>query len=401
MSFENPTPIRIGTNGTFNGRRYRVAGRVVMGVEVDGENYFWNEFYLVCPEGREATLVYEEGESGGEWRIFTLFDPGVTLSAAEAAVKRVGDRLNLDGHDMRVTLVDESRVYHIEGEAPEGVELGDVAHYFNAESGNRMVVVSWTGEEVEFYRGVDVSAGLVAGAFGLRADLLTNLGRSSQAANVFDSSGFSDSAGAANLVVRIAVGLVAVAIGFAAYSSCSPKFRRPTLARIAAPAAPIALGGEGRWEARTWQVQGHGVVDVREVGQRFDRHEYHLVNDQEHRALLICGLKPGDKEWFFCTPLEPTSAPTMQQAAALRVGDSVNIDGTVAAVTGLFQAVAGSVEARNLPGLRTGVVSFGFVARANATLIFAQWNAEGILFYRGKPVAPKEITSALGSKSKS
>lgn len=397
MSFENPTPIRIGMNGTFNGRRYRVAGRVVMGVEVDGENYFWNEFHLVCPEGREATLVYEEGESGGEWRIFTLFDPGLTLTAAEAAAKRVGDRLNLDGHDMRVTLVDESRVYHIEGEAPEGVELGDVAHYFNAETGNRMVVVSWTGEEVEFYRGVDVSPGLVAGAFGLRAAALSSLG---QAASLLTTSSFDGSTAVPNLVVKILVGFLAVVIGVVSYSSCSPRLRRPTLTRIAAPRAPLTLGAEGRWETRTWQVQGHIVADVREVGQRFDRHEYLLVNDQEHRARLICGLKPGDKEWFFFTPIEPTSALTPQQAAALRGGDTVNVDGNVATVTGIFQSVTGSIEARNLPGLRIGVVSFGFVARANATLLCAQWNAEGIEFYRGKPVMPKDVTSVFSSKTK-
>ena len=75
------------------------------------------------------------------------------MTAADAATKQAGDPLNLDGTAVRVTLVDESRVCDIEGEAPEGVEVGDVARYFNAESGNTMQVVSWTGEEVEYFRG--------------------------------------------------------------------------------------------------------------------------------------------------------------------------------------------------------------------------------------------------------
>ncbi|MEI9864534.1 MAG: hypothetical protein WDN00_08275 [Limisphaerales bacterium] len=33
----------------------------------------------------------------------------------------------------------------IEGRAPDGVEVGDVANYFNAEAGDMMQVVSWTG----------------------------------------------------------------------------------------------------------------------------------------------------------------------------------------------------------------------------------------------------------------
>ena len=107
--------------------------------------------------------------------MFTLFEPEFVMTAEDAATKRVGDELNLDGHDVRVTLVDETRVYHIEGEAPEGVELGDVAHYFNAESGSRMVVASWTGDEVEYYRGVTVSADRIASAFHLRTGSLDRL----------------------------------------------------------------------------------------------------------------------------------------------------------------------------------------------------------------------------------
>ena len=43
MSFANPTPIKVGMSGTFNGRQYRVAGRVVIGMDEGGEQYFWNE----------------------------------------------------------------------------------------------------------------------------------------------------------------------------------------------------------------------------------------------------------------------------------------------------------------------------------------------------------------------
>ena len=65
MSFANPTPIQIGARGTFNGGRYRVAGRVVLGCDVDGQRYYWNEFHLVrVRPGDEATLVHEEGEHG-------------------------------------------------------------------------------------------------------------------------------------------------------------------------------------------------------------------------------------------------------------------------------------------------------------------------------------------------
>ena len=161
MSKSNPTPIRVGTYGTFNGVRYLVAGRLVMGMELDGERYFWNEFNLVSDNGDTATLVHEEGEHGTEWKMFVLFELEFPMSASDAAAKRVGDRINLEGTHVRISLVDESRVYHIEGDAPEGVELGDVAKYFNAQFGRDMIVVSWTDDEVEYYRGKDLDPRLV------------------------------------------------------------------------------------------------------------------------------------------------------------------------------------------------------------------------------------------------
>src|SRR5262245_46398834 len=130
MRFDNPTPIRIGMVGEFFRKRYRVAGRVVLGMEELGRTFFWNEFNLVNTEGEALDLVFEITEEGAEWRLLTLFDPEPPLAAAVAATKRVGDHINLGGTNVVVTAVSESRIYHIEGVAAEGEDLGDVAKYF-------------------------------------------------------------------------------------------------------------------------------------------------------------------------------------------------------------------------------------------------------------------------------
>ncbi|HEY5481022.1 MAG TPA: DUF4178 domain-containing protein, partial [Verrucomicrobiae bacterium] len=72
MSYNNPTPIRIGMTGNLSGKQYRVVGRVVLGEEENGETYYWNEFNLESDGDDEATLVYEETETAGEWRLFHL-----------------------------------------------------------------------------------------------------------------------------------------------------------------------------------------------------------------------------------------------------------------------------------------------------------------------------------------
>ena len=104
MSYPNPTPIRIGMTGNLAGKHYRVVGRVVLGEEEAGETYYWNEFNLESDGGDVATLVYEETEQGGEWRLFHLFEPDHPMTAADAATKRLGDPLNLDGTPMFVRL---------------------------------------------------------------------------------------------------------------------------------------------------------------------------------------------------------------------------------------------------------------------------------------------------------
>src|SRR5260370_14123426 len=120
MTFKNPTPVQIGMAGTFYGKQYRVLGRVFLGESEEGGTYYWHEFNLETESRESATLVYEVMERGPEWRWITMFEPARGLSAEDAATKRVGDTLDLDGTNVRVTLVRRSRIYHVEGTAPEG-----------------------------------------------------------------------------------------------------------------------------------------------------------------------------------------------------------------------------------------------------------------------------------------
>src|SRR5260370_40802875 len=99
-----------------------------------------------------------------------MSEPTRGLSAEDAAAKRVGGTMDLDGTRVRVTLVRQSRIYHVEGTAPEGEAVGCLADYFNAEAGNEMFVVSWTGSEIEFYRGRTIPKSEVASAFQLHSD---------------------------------------------------------------------------------------------------------------------------------------------------------------------------------------------------------------------------------------
>jgi hypothetical protein len=399
MKFQNPTPIQIGAWGTFNGLRYRVAGRVVVGCDVAGQRYYWNEFYLVGERGDEATLVHEVGERGIEWRMFVLFEPEFPLSAAEAAQKRVGHQINLEGTNARITLVDESRVYHIEGEASEGVELGDVANYFNARLGKDMIVVSWTGAEVEYYRGKDLSGGLVATAFGLRGQDFTRSLQFSGSSSAFESSNFFGGAGedGSLRMLQIILGVLLLAMLFVGVTTCRTPRRTAVVASVSAPAAPFGFGVEGKLDGKIWQVRAHAVVEIAQVGRVFDRHEYHLTDADGNRALLVCGMKPRTDDWVWFTPLAPINPPTPAQCGALRVGETVSIDGWSGPITELFQAVNRQASSELLE-VREGGLQFGFTVQSGTSLVQARWNATSITFHRGKVIPAAEVKSAFGQK---
>ena len=403
MNFANPTPIQIQAWGTFNGVRYRVAGRVVLGAEVDGQRYYWNEFRLVSESGEEATLVHEVGERGVEWRMFVQFAPEFPLTAAEAAGKHVGDRINLEGTDVRITLVDESRVYFIEGEAPSGVELGDVANYFNARLAQDMIVVSWTGDELEYYRGKDLPGGVVVAAFGLRAQEFNNFLQSPARSGLFGASGFlSDSladqaeAGSQRMLQGVLAVLLA-AMAFVGFTTWRSPRRAPPTTRINAPATPFNFGETAQLDGRTWRIRAQAVVEIAQVGRLFDRNEYHLTDEEGNRALLVGGMKPGAADWVWFTPLEPLNPPTPAQAGAVRLGEMVNIDGWVGPVTELFQAVIRQASSE-LPDVREGGLEFGYTVQSGTSVVQARWNASGISFRRGKILSAAAVKSAFGKK---
>jgi hypothetical protein len=387
MSFPNPTPIRVGMTGTFSGRVYHVAGRIVMGMEEAGETYHWNEFHLVGADGQTATLVFEEAEAGATWRMFTDLTPQQPMSVAEATAQRVGDTVNLDGAPKPVTLVDESRVLYIEGQAPEGVELDDVARYFNAEAGGQMIVVSWTGDEIEFYRGLDLPQRAVAAAFNLPNGAFRPTQPAREASPA--KAGVGGKIGGAFVVLLI--GAMALPV-FKALRPCPAGPVKPAL-----PAAPLSIGSTGRLDGVTYRVQGHAVVEIAEVGALFDRHEYQLADEGESPALLVYGWRPGAQSWLLLTPFEPARPLTPQQAAAQRGGQMLDLDGTPVPVKELFRAKIGRTQNAELSELNEGAVLYGFLARAGSNIFLARWRESGISFYRGQILSAKDVTAAFAN----
>ena len=403
MNYENSTRLRIGMNGVFAGKDFRVVGRVVMGVAVDGENYFWNEFNLKANTGENATLVFDESEGSAAWRLFTEFAPEYPMAAADAALKQVGDVLNLTGEDVSVTWVGSSRIYRVEGVPQKGLKVGEVDNYFNAELRGKMLVVSWAGRAVEFYEGITLSAQSVAQAFRL-----TSVGASSSRLPFSPGSesrlGGGDSSFGHTVFSAITQNILPIAVtGFFLFMifrqnfSWQSAYEAPPVKKNSAASAPLTVGASGTFDGKNFRITAHAVVEIGGVSEIYERHEYELTDDLGLTALLVCGENPGAKEWTLYTPLAPLVPPTAAQSAAQKVGDTVNVDGVTATIRALFQSTIKQVDNAGPTAWHSGDVRFGYAASAERQSLLVRWDSRSISFMRGKSFQAKNFPDAFGN----
>jgi hypothetical protein len=401
MDYDNPTPLRVGATGTLNGWSVRVAGRVVLSMDYEGETYTWSEFHLMDGSGNSATLVFEEGEAGPEWKLFREFRPAHPLTAREAASKKVGDMVNLDGSPVAITLVDQSRVVFIEGRAPLGVDVGDVADYFNADTGERMLVASWTGDEIEFYEGLDIPADGVADAFGFpRGSTPAPPRLSGAAVHPFDAQPSRRPAKLVSTIVFVVLGAVTL-LSFRsclAGSGVKGVSGRPPVKR-AAPASAIANGAHGSLGRQNYVVTGQTVTEIARISGRHDRREYLLRGDNDENALLVHGLSGGAREWHLLRPAPVPAGLTPYDAAALRKGTPFAVADRALALTDLF--LSRTLSAETLSGtdaIPPGAVEYGFVATAGTSpgIALARWNEQRIQVWAGQPLAEGDVLASFG-----
>lgn len=395
MSYANPTRVHIGMHGTFGDKDFRVIGRVVMGESEEGETYYWHEFNLQADDGTSTCLVYEETERGGDWKLFQDFEPEYPMSAADAATKRIGDRLNLTDNEVRVTFCGSSRVFHIEGQAPEGVEVGDVAKYFNAEAPGLMQVVSWTGDEVEFYNGVKLTPLGVQRAFRLPAiGKPGGNGLSVRNSDYANASGSYLSGGKFLLYAGLAVLFLFIVFGNT-FTGCQLTRKAPPAKHIAADPPPLVTGARGQWQGADYRISAHAVMEIGEMNVVFERHEYELLDEQGQVSLLVCGLQPGMTNWVLFAPLAPHPLPTPLEAATKKVGDLIQIDGHIGTVTSLFQSTVNLMDNVAPTTWRTGNVSFGYEASSVNGFLLVRWNKVEARFFRGQTISPTEFKTAF------
>ncbi len=387
MSHANPTPIRVGMTGTFAGKPYTIIARVVMGMEEEGATYYWNEFYLSDGSDRIAMLVCEEVYGAQQWRLFSELAPTKPLTAREAGLKQVGDRVDFDGVSAEITVVDETRVHFIEGKAPDWVSVGDVAQYFNAEAGGKMWVVSWSGDVVEYFRGMNLHGELVARALNLPPAALTKTATSTQ----WLTSGRLSQLGAFLALGFLALPFLPSMRGCG--SSRSIGFSAPGQASVATPAPPVverrpippqlfAVGTNVVMGGRKYQVISHRVTAFTRVNSQWHQHHYQVTDEQGQTNLLSVDPIAIAPILQLYKPFTPSRPPTPQVAGSMRGGDKVTLDGYTGTIAALEMSQEVARTGPPISGLATNGLTYHYIAGGSNGPLLASWNAERVVFYR-------------------
>lgn len=386
----NPTALKIGASGMLDGRRYTVRGRVVMSVMLDGETYYWNEFNLVDAAGGEMTLVYEETEEDAEWKLFKRVEPLRPFSPSAAATVRVGDDLDLGDRHGRVTMVDESRVVLIEGAAPDGIYQGSVANCINANVGERMIVISWTGEEVEYYEGVVTSALRIQGAFDLPKSAASDRRHFGSVGNDGDYSGFN-----VVVIILMVIGGLWFLVDTISEDDGNDYVPSPSANRMASP-LHLPNGTTGLLNGRQYRIRGHAFVEISRLADTFDEHEYALSTAEDGRALLVKALQGQRSDWYLLEPKITPAGFGPFDAARLREGAVGVIGQPSMRVAQLYRSRIFRSDGDDLKMLWTSGIQYGFLAKDGPNSIIARWDENGVRLWTVKIVRDEEVRGAFG-----
>jgi hypothetical protein len=287
-------------------------------------------------------------------------------------------------------------VYRIEGEPPDdSLRVGSVANYFNAEASGIMQVVSWTGDIVEYYSGLNLTNDAVEKAFNLQPASRGVYHRFS--GGTASNYGNNSNVWAAVFYVIIA-GFFFIVVFGRGFSSCAGPREAKPVRKMTAAALPLVIGTTIKWNGTNYQVTAHVVTEIAAVGSIYDCHEYMLTGDDSNSMVLVCGTAKDAKNWTLYQPLDPLISPTPTQSAAQKIGDIVNVDGIIAVVSELFQSTVRSVDAVTPVNWHQGEVHFNYLASADHQSLLVSWDHSNVSLYRGETVSPADFKAIASSK---
>jgi hypothetical protein len=120
---------------------------------------------LTDDDGAKALLVCGDKPDDAEWSLYEAFVQIPPLTGPQAAAKKVGDLVQLDGRTSTVTEIFLSTIQQTDGTGLNGLNNGTVSYGFRSVSGYRPLLARWNDAGIQFFRGQTITEKLGVAAF--------------------------------------------------------------------------------------------------------------------------------------------------------------------------------------------------------------------------------------------
>lgn len=293
---DDPSLIRIGTEGKYQGVHFGVIGRIQLSYDAG----LWNEWYILFDDGRTAWL----SEAGGEFVISAPATPSGALPAFESL--EPGASLNIGGHTFTVSVLNTARCIAGQGELPFKVASGYDVNTADLRDGQKFATIDYSESPPLLFLGEPVKFDALA---------LSNLNESpaesfstADAGRRLKVEAFSCPNCAAPLTIH------SIAIKSIGCPGCgtllgveNDKVQQLSKAAQKLRIQPwLPLGSKGRLANVDWETIGFMQRFSRAEGEKYFWREYLLFNAKEGFAWLT----EYDGHWNFVRTLSnPPSAP--------------------------------------------------------------------------------------------
>ncbi|HEX4341805.1 MAG TPA: hypothetical protein VH255_00340, partial [Verrucomicrobiae bacterium] len=151
--------------GKLFDKNYRVTAHAVVEIAEVGANWERHEYELTDDDGAKALLVCGDKPDDAEWSLYEAFVQIPPLTGPQAAAKKVGDLVQLDGRTSTVTEIFLSTIQQTDGTGLNGLNNGTVSYGFRSVSGYRPLLARWNDAGIQFFRGQTITEKLGVAAF--------------------------------------------------------------------------------------------------------------------------------------------------------------------------------------------------------------------------------------------
>lgn len=159
------TYLKLGLKGDFDGDAVEVVGWLLYRMKEDGEWYSWEEWLLV---GTKNTywISYDHYEE-----VYSFYQKITQPLNKNPATLYKGSTVTVDDVKYAVLERDQAKLAGIAGEIPWKARVGEEITYIDAQSGQKLLGVDLTPDELEVFVGREISGREILENFKLKQEL--------------------------------------------------------------------------------------------------------------------------------------------------------------------------------------------------------------------------------------